>query len=91
MFTDDYKWVKESQKIFKDAEHIEINNNNLRDKEIVFKTFQKCQTMKIISQPIQHLAGGQRLLNQNKDLIKICPDPYFRNDDGIEICMTILG
>ena len=22
------------------------------------------------------------VLNQNKDLIKICPDPYFRNDDG---------
>ena len=68
MFTDDYKWVK--SQIFKDAEHIEINNNNLKIKRLYLKLFQKCQTMKIISQPIQHLAGGSGI-ESNKDLIKI--------------------
>ena len=81
VFTDDYKWVK-SQKIFKDAEHIEINNNNLRDKEIVFKTFSEMSNYENYITANSTFSWWAAVLNQNKDLIKICPDPYFRNDDG---------
>ena len=81
VFTDDYQWVK-GQAIFKDAEHVEINNNNLRDSEIVFKTFKEMSNYENYITANSTFSWWAATLNHNKNLIKICPDPYFRNDDG---------
>ena len=78
IFTDDYEWVK-SKKIFRSASYIEEPKDNVREKSLLFETFNKMLNYENYIIANSTLSWWAASLSESNNLLKICPEPYMTN------------